>query len=186
MGLSVIDGWLEGVRRVRSPHCNCRPENENVDLLVIHSISLPPGQYGGAWIDDFFAGHLDASADPYFEEICELKVSAHMLIDRHGRVTQYVPLNQRAWHAGVSEFCGRSACNDFSIGIEMEGTDTDEFTDAQYDALVEVTGAVMKAFPGITPERITGHSDIAPGRKKDPGIGFDWQRYREVLSGFNS
>jgi AmpD protein len=144
---------------------------------VIHSISLPPGQYGGPYIDTFFLGQLDIDAHPYFTEIAALQVSAHLLIDRDGIVTQYVPLDRRAWHAGKSEFRGRSNCNDFSIGIELEGLDTDIYTDAQYLALAEVTRAIMQAYPGIGVDKITGHSDIAPGRKLDPGPGFDWQRY---------
>jgi AmpD protein len=152
-----------------------------VDLLVVHSISLPPGQYGGAYIDAFFLGQLDINAHPYFSEIATLQVSAHLLIDRNGRVTQYVPLHLRAWHAGQSEYGGRCNCNDFSIGIELEGLDTDTFTDAQYQSLAEVTAAIMAAYPAIDRGQITGHSDIAPGRKLDPGPGFDWSRYFVLL-----
>lgn len=143
----------------------------------MHSISLPPGQYGGSYIDEFFLGQLDIDAHPYFSEIASLQVSAHLLIDRLGRVTQYVPLNHRAWHAGQSNYCGRDNCNDFSIGIELEGLDTDTFTEAQYDSLAEVTAAIMEAFPGIDKSRIAGHSEIAPGRKLDPGPGFDWKLF---------
>lgn len=174
--------WLAGARKVPSPHCNERPEGAAIDLLVVHSISLPPGQYGGSYIDDLFLGQLDSSAHPYFQEIEGMRVSAHLLIDRHGRVTQYVPFHKRAWHAGQSEFCGRDNCNDFSIGIELEGLDTDTYTDAQYQALAEVTAAIMAGFPGITSDSITGHSDIAPGRKLDPGPGFDWQRFHAELT----
>jgi len=164
-----------------SPHCNNRPHGCAVDLLVIHSISLPPGQYGGSYIDAFFLGQLDTGAHPYFSEIAALRVSAHLLIDRDGQVTQYVPLDRRAWHAGQSEFQGRSNCNDFSIGIELEGLDTDTYTDAQYRSLAEASAAIMAAYPAIDRDRITGHSDIAPGRKLDPGPGFDWQRYYSLL-----
>lgn len=143
----------------------------------MHSISLPPGQYGGSYIDEFFLGQLDIDAHPYFSEIASLQVSAHLLIDRLGRVTQYVPLNHRAWHAGQSNYCGRDNCNDFSIGIELEGLDTDTFTEAQYDSLAEVTAAIMEAFPLIDKSRIAGHSEIAPGRKLDPGPGFDWKLF---------
>ncbi|WP_105104601.1 1,6-anhydro-N-acetylmuramyl-L-alanine amidase AmpD [Microbulbifer pacificus] len=181
MKYEVQSGWLSGARRVPSPHCNSRPGDTDVDLLVIHSISLPPGQYGGAYIDEFFLGHLDIDAHPYFSEIANLQVSAHFLIDRNGRVTQYVPLSARAWHAGQSAFCGRENCNDFSIGIELEGLDTDIFTLAQYESLAEVTLAIMQAYPMIDKSRITGHSDIAPGRKLDPGPGFDWVLYFEKL-----
>lgn len=172
---------MSGVRRVPSPHCNNRPDGCEVDLLVIHCISLPPGQYGGSHIDTFFLGQLDIDAHPYFSEIGALQVSAHILIERGGRVTQYVPLGRRAWHAGQSEFEGRCNCNDFSVGVELEGLDTDTYTDAQYRSLAEVTAAIMAAYPGITRERITGHSDIAPGRKLDPGPGFDWGRYFSEL-----
>ena len=177
MKYQVQSGWLSGVRRVPSPHCNSRPDNAEIDLLVVHSISLPPGQYGGAYIDEFFLGHLDIDAHPYFSEIGSLQVSAHLLIDREGRVTQYVPFHQRAWHAGQSSFCGRENCNDFSIGIELEGLDTDTFTEAQYRSLADVTMAIMEAYPAIDKSRITGHSDIAPGRKLDPGPGFDWKHF---------
>ncbi|WP_295799135.1 1,6-anhydro-N-acetylmuramyl-L-alanine amidase AmpD [uncultured Microbulbifer sp.] len=173
----VQSGWLSGVRRVPSPHCNSRPGGAEIDLLVVHSISLPPGQYGGSYIDEFFLGHLDIDAHPYFSEIGSLQVSAHVLIDRDGGVTQYVPFHQRAWHAGQSSFCGRENCNDFSIGIELEGLDTDTFTEAQYRSLADVTVAIMEAYPAIDKSRITGHSDIAPGRKLDPGPGFDWKHF---------
>lgn len=181
MKYQVESGWLSGARRVPSPHCNSRPEGCPVDLLVIHCISLPPGEYGGPHIDTFFLGQLDVEAHPYFAEIAALQVSAHILIDRNGRVTQYVPLDRRAWHAGKSEFDGRCNCNDFSIGIELEGLDTDSYTDAQYRTLAEVTAAIQAAYPQIANDRITGHSDIAPGRKLDPGPDFDWQRYRSLL-----
>ncbi|WGL16644.1 1,6-anhydro-N-acetylmuramyl-L-alanine amidase AmpD [Microbulbifer bruguierae] len=177
MEYQVQSGWLRGVRRVPSPHCNSRPDDAEVDLLVIHSISLPPGEYGGSYIDEFFLGHLDIDAHPYFSEIGTLRVSAHLLINRDGLVTQYVPFDGRAWHAGQSTFCGRENCNDFSIGIELEGLETDTFTEAQYRSLAEVSVAIMKAYPAIDKTRITGHSDIAPGRKLDPGPGFDWTRY---------
>ncbi|MFV8784397.1 1,6-anhydro-N-acetylmuramyl-L-alanine amidase AmpD [Microbulbifer sp. SA54] len=177
MKYQVQSGWLSGVRRVPSPHCNSRPDSTEIDLLVVHSISLPPGQYGGSYIDEFFLGQLDIDAHPYFSEIASLQVSAHLLIDRTGRVTQYVPLHHRAWHAGQSAFCGRENCNDFSIGIELEGLDTDTFTEAQYDSLAEVTLAIMDAFPAIDKSRIAGHSEIAPGRKLDPGPGFDWKLF---------
>ncbi|WP_444902048.1 1,6-anhydro-N-acetylmuramyl-L-alanine amidase AmpD [Microbulbifer sp. SSSA007] len=182
MKYQVESGWLSGARRVPSPHCNSRPDDCPVDLLVVHSISLPPGQYGGPYIDAFFLGQLDIDAHPYFAEIAALQVSAHILIDRDGIVTQYVPLDRRAWHAGKSEFKGRTNCNDFSIGIELEGLDTDIYTDAQYHALAEVSAAIMLAYPAIGVDRIASHSDIAPGRKLDPGPGFDWERYLNELN----
>jgi AmpD protein len=177
----IIDGWLESARKVPSPNHNERPEGESVSLLVIHSISLPPGVYGGDAIDRLFTNTLDPSAHAYFESIAGLQVSAHLLIRRDGEFVQYVDFRQRAWHAGASCFEGRSGCNDFSIGIEMEGTDTDGFEAAQYAALASVTHVLMAAWPLITPDRITGHSDVAPGRKTDPGSGFDWGLYRRLI-----
>lgn len=158
-----------------------RPPEAAVDLLVIHSISLPPGEYGGHWIDDLFRNCLDPAAHPYFEQIAGLRVSSHLLIRRDGTLIQYVPLNRRAWHAGESCHDGRSACNDFSIGIELEGSDEEDFTDAQYCQLIETTRAIQTRYPKITSKRITGHADIAPGRKTDPGPLFDWQRYLDAL-----
>ncbi|MCX2831401.1 1,6-anhydro-N-acetylmuramyl-L-alanine amidase AmpD [Microbulbifer thermotolerans] len=181
MKYRLESGWLSGARRVLSPHCDSRPADCSIDLLVIHCISLPPGQYGGRYIDDLFLGQLDASAHPYFAEIEGLRVSAHILIDREGRVTQYVPLELRAWHAGQSQFEGRCNCNDFSIGIELEGLDTDSYTDVQYRVLAQVSAAIMASYPVIDKSRITGHSNIAPGRKLDPGPGFDWDRYFREL-----
>ncbi|MFZ5757800.1 MAG: 1,6-anhydro-N-acetylmuramyl-L-alanine amidase AmpD [Pseudomonadota bacterium] len=184
MNASVADdGWLSGARQLPSPNHNARPDGERVSLLVIHNISLPPGQFGGRWIDDLFLNRLDHSAHPYFETLRGLEVSAHFLLRRDGSLTQYVPLHRRAWHAGRSVFAGRENCNDFSVGIELEGTDERPFTARQYRRLVPLTKAILKAFPDITPERIVGHSDIAPGRKTDPGPAFDWQRYRAALAG---
>jgi AmpD protein len=159
-----------------------RPAGSDVDLLVIHSISLPPGEFGGSWIDDLFMNRLDASAHPYFNEIKALKVSSHILIQRGGQITQYVPLNRRAWHAGESRYRDRICCNDFSIGIEIEGSDEIPFTDDQYLALERVTKEIMGYYPSITPDRITSHADIAPGRKTDPGPMFDWPRFFDLIS----
>mgnify|MGYP006225676995 CR=1 FL=1 len=159
-----------------------RPPGEPVDLLVIHSISLPPGEFGGPWIDDLFHNRLDADAHPYFRQIQGLRVSCHLLIRRHGRLIQYVPLNRRAWHAGESSYCGRERCNDFSIGIELEGSDEQPFSDAQYARLIETTQTIQQHFPLITSQRITGHADIAPSRKTDPGPHFDWKRYLDTIS----
>lgn len=175
------DGWCEQARKVPSPHYNERPVAGDISLLVVHNISLPPGEFGGPWIDDLFLGRLDPAAHPYFAEIGQLRVSAHCLIRRDGEVVQYVPFHLRAWHAGVSSFAGREACNDFSIGIELEGTDTQPFTEQQYRVLAALTQVLMARFPAITPERLTGHSDIAPGRKSDPGPCFDWCEYRHRL-----
>jgi AmpD protein len=160
-----------------SDNCDERPAGAQVDLLVIHSISLPPGEFGGPWINDLFMNRLDPEAHPYFFEITGLKVSAHLLIRRDGQLLQYVPLNRRAWHAGLSNFCGRDCCNDFSIGIELEGSDDAPFTDAQYATLTDATREIQRHYPAITPERITSHAAIAPGRKTDPGPHFDWSRY---------
>ncbi len=171
------DTLLTAVQIANSPNQDQRPAESDINLLVIHCISLPPKQYGGPWIDDFFQNRLDRQAHPYFKKIADLRVSPHLLIDRDGHITQYVPLNRRAWHAGVSSYEDRPRCNDYSIGIELEGCDSGEFTPPQYAALATVTGQIMTAYPAITPQRIIGHSDIAPGRKADPGPGFDWQRY---------
>jgi AmpD protein len=160
-----------------------RPPHIRIDLLVIHNISLPPGEFGGPWIDDLFMNRLDPDAHPYFREIARLQVSSHLLIRRDGQLIQYVPLNRRAWHAGSSRFCGRERCNDFSIGIELEGSDEQRFTDAQYATLIHTTLAIQQLYPAITHERITGHSEIAVGRKTDPGPCFDWPRYLQALTG---
>ncbi len=165
-----------------SPHADARPDPDDISLLVIHNISLPPGQFGQSYISDFFLGHLDAHAHPYFATIASLRVSAHLLITRQGEVLQFVPFEQRAWHAGVSSFQGRQRCNDFSIGIELEGTDLLPYTTAQYTALSSVTRYLMRCYQAITLGRIVGHCDIAPGRKNDPGMAFDWAQYRCALS----
>lgn len=179
--LDTATGLWSNARQLASPHFDARPTDE-VSLLVIHNISLPPGEFGGGFIDDLFLGRLDTSAHPYFTGIAHLKVSAHACIFRDGRVTQYVPTTQRAWHAGESLFEGRTRCNDFSIGIELEGTDDEPFTDAQYAALTALTKAILKVYLKITPKRIVGHSNIAPGRKTDPGPHFDWLRLRGSLT----
>ena len=176
--MKIVDGWLDNARRLPSPHCDDRPEPADVSLLVIHNISLPPNVFGGPWIEDLFLGRLDAAAHPFFGTVAHLRVSAHLLIRRNGDLEQFVPFHRRAWHAGQSVFAGRDACNDFSVGIEMEGADDVPYTELQYQRLADVTRVLMARFPAITPERITGHSDIAPARKTDPGPAFDWQRFR--------
>ncbi|PIJ49767.1 N-acetylmuramoyl-L-alanine amidase [Erwinia sp. OLTSP20] len=178
-------GNIVGVRQVASPHYDSRPQGEQPSLLVIHNISLPPGEFGGPWIDALFSGTLDPNAHPYFAGIAPLRVSAHCLIRRDGEIVQYVAFHQRAWHAGVSCWQGRENCNDFSVGIELEGTDTLPYTDQQYLALAAVTRLLMLHYP-LTLENITGHSDIAPQRKTDPGVAFDWTRYRQMLAGTDS
>lgn len=177
----IADGWLQQAIREPSPNADSRPTDQQISLLVIHNISLPPGCYGGGHINDFFANRLKIDEDPYFSTIKDLNVSAHLLIDREGQITQFVSLADRAWHAGVSCFNRQERCNDYAIGIELEGTDIESYTNAQYDALIQVTLAIMVAYPLITPERIVGHSDIAPGRKTDPGISFDWYDYLSTL-----
>ena len=175
-------GLLAEARQVPSPNFDQRPRGVAIDLLVIHNISLPPGQFGGPGIEQLFLNCLDPDDHPYFANIADVRVSAHLLIRRDGELVQFVDLYQRAWHAGQSSFAGRSACNDFSIGIELEGTDTVPFTDAQYHRLARVTRSIRRRFPAIVPSRIAGHSDIAPGRKTDPGGAFDWVRYRATLN----
>jgi N-acetyl-anhydromuramoyl-L-alanine amidase len=177
----IVDHQLVSARRVNSPNHSARPKGEEICLLVIHSISLPPGDYGGPHIDELFCNCLDGDAHEYFKEIAHLKVSSHILIRRDGEVIQYVPFDRKAWHAGASLFEGRVECNDFSIGIELEGTDEDQFTKAQYEQLKQLTLLIMELYPEINVDKIVGHSDIAPGRKTDPGPNFDWQRYRKDL-----
>ena len=179
--LQIKDGWLVNERRVLSPHFDQRPEPKEISLLIIHYISLPPEQFGGGYIDDFFQGKLDPQAHPYFQEISPLRVSAHCLIERTGRVTQYVNFADRAWHAGLSCFDGREKCNDFAIGIELEGSNEQPFTDEQYTALQTLTREIMRVYPHITKKRIVGHCDVSPGRKIDPGQYFDWQRYLQNI-----
>lgn len=165
-------------------HFNPRPDGDagDISLLVIHNISLPAGYFGGNYISQLFAGTLASCEHPSFSELEGLTVSAHACIKRDGKVIQYVDFAQRAWHAGVSSFQGRSGCNDYSIGIELEGTDTLEYTNAQYSALTGISQFILGQFPKITIGRIVGHNDIAPGRKTDPGIAFDWPRFRHSLS----
>ena len=167
--------WLEPVRALNSPFYNQRPSDE-ISLLVIHCISLPEGQFGLPYIDDLFCGCLDCQADASFAELQGLQVSAHLLINRLGEVTQYVPFNLRAWHAGVSNYKGREGCNDFSIGIELEGADHIPFEDAQYRSLRALLDALIAHYPRLSNDAITGHEHIAPGRKTDPGPAFDWTR----------
>ena len=167
-------GWIESVRHVASPNYDDRPAGVELGLIVVHGISLPPGEFGNGWIDRLFCNDLPGDAHPYFAAICGAAVSAHALIDRDGAVTQYVPFDRRAWHAGRSEYCGRTACNDFSIGIELEGTDDLAYTSEQYRVLAELISALRRAYPSLAGAEVVGHSDIAPGRKTDPGPAFDW------------
>ncbi len=171
---------IVGVNVVESPNCDVRPDGAVVDLLVIHNISLPPGEFGGGNVQKFFMNELDSSLHPYFEEINDMQVSSHLLIERDGKLTQFVPFNMRAWHAGQSCFDGRDYCNDFSIGIEMEGADDVPYTDVQYDVLNTVIMSLQMAYPGLYKNQIVGHSDIAPGRKTDPGPAFDWGKLQQT------
>ena len=173
---------LLGARQVPSPNCDDRPDGCEISLVVVHGISLPPGQYGGPEIDRFFTNTLDASAHPYFAQITDLKVSSHLLVRRDGEVVQYVPFRKRAWHAGDSNYRGRVACNDFSIGIELEGQDEAPYTDVQYEVLAAVVKVLMNTFPGLSANCLAGHCDIAPQRKTDPGPAFDWQRLQQQLA----
>lgn len=171
-------GWLSGVRRISSPNCDTRPPGIAIDLLVIHNISLPPGEFGGEAIAQLFANTLDMKAHPYYAQLHGLKVSAHFLIRRGGEIVQFVPCSKRAWHAGVSSWQGRSSCNDFSIGVELEGSDHVPFNDQQYKALVRLTRLLQRTYPI---RAIVGHADITPTRKTDPGPCFDWPRYFAML-----
>ena len=175
-------GRFPGARWCPSPNFGPRPEGSSISLLVVHNISLPPEQFGGPHIENFFCNCLDTTAHPYFETIAELKVSAHALIRRDGSVIQFVSCLDRAWHAGRSSFMGREECNDYSIGIELEGADEVPYTDEQYRALARLARLVIAAWPEVTPDRIAGHSDIAPGRKTDPGPAFAWSRFQTLLS----
>ena len=168
------NGWLSGMRRIASPNCDTRPPGTAIDLLVIHNISLPPGKFGGQEIAQLFTNTLDTQAHPYYAQLKGLRVSAHFLIRRSGETIQFVSCTKRAWHAGASAWDGRAGCNDFSLGIELEGTDTLPFSDRQYAALIRLTRVLQRAYPIRS---ITGHSDIAPGRKTDPGPEFEWPRY---------
>lgn len=174
--------WLDSVRKVISPNCDQRPDDVEIDLLVIHSISLPPETFGGAYIDQLFTNTLDLAYHPYFKEIRSLRVSAHVLIDRVGMVTQYVPFIQRAWHAGESIFKGKKNCNDYSIGIELEGCDNQDFTQVQYMMLANISTAIIRFWPKINQQRIIGHCHIAPNRKTDPGPTFNWDAYYSSLN----
>ena len=169
------------MRHALSPNFNQRPDPDDISLLVIHNISLPPGEFGSGCIEEFFCNRLDHDLHPYFTGIRGLEVSAHFLIDRAGAVTQFVSTLDRAWHAGRSSFGGRYACNDFSVGVELEGTDELPYTDAQYVSLAALTRALQLGYPAITDERIVGHCDIAPGRKSDPGPAFEWEKYRNQV-----
>ena len=169
--------WLQQARRVSSPNCDERPAACEVDAVIIHGISLPPNEYGGPYIDQLFTNALDPDEHPYFDEIKHLRVSSHLLIDRQGKVSQYVPFDRRAWHAGESCLGDRKACNDFSIGIELEGRDDEDYEAIQYEKAAAVVRLLMGHFPGIRKEQVVGHADVAPGRKTDPGEALKWDYF---------
>lgn len=181
MKIDTSTGLLDTARQVQCPNCDDRPDADDMDLIVVHGISLPPGEFGGPWIDALFTNSLNPDAHPYFLEIHQLEVSSHLLIRRDGEIVQYVPFHKRAWHAGQSEYQDRQRCNDFSIGIELEGVDDQNYEDAQYEQLAKVINVLCETYPRLNKQRIAGHSDIAPGRKTDPGIAFDWPRLRQLI-----
>jgi AmpD protein len=181
--VDLESGLLRGARQIASPNFDSRPAGVETDLIVVHGISLPPGDFGGPWIDRLFTNTLPPHEHPYFAEVAPLRVSSHLVLDRDGEVTQYVRFTDRAWHAGKSAYKDREACNDYSVGVELEGTDTLPYAAAQYDALAEVVAALCAAYPRLSAQRLVGHSDIAPGRKTDPGPAFDWPRARRLIAG---
>jgi N-acetyl-anhydromuramoyl-L-alanine amidase len=181
---SAIDrdtGMLRRARQVASPNFDDRPPGTVVDLIIVHGISLPPGDYGGPWIDRLFTNCLPPDEHPYFATVAALKVSSHVLVRRDGALVQYVSFDKRAWHAGQSSYGGRERCNDYSIGLELEGTDTQAYEPAQYRALAATILNLCDAYPSLSLDRIAGHSEVAPGRKTDPGIAFDWPRLHALL-----
>ncbi|MGH8477261.1 MAG: 1,6-anhydro-N-acetylmuramyl-L-alanine amidase AmpD [Methylococcales bacterium] len=177
----IVNHWLDTVRRLPSENVDRRPIEDDISLIVIHCISLPPGVFGGDAIDELFQNRLNPESHPCFASIHALKVSAHVLIRRGGDMTQYVPFDRRAWHAGQSSYQGRLNCNDFSIGIELEGSDDSPFTELQYVSLANLIVSLIDYYPTLSRHRITGHSDIAPGRKTDPGSRFDWRRLHGLI-----
>jgi N-acetyl-anhydromuramoyl-L-alanine amidase len=180
--VDIDSGLMEGARYLASPNYDARPGGVQAELIVVHGISLPPGEFGGPWIDRLFTNSLPPDVHPYFAEIGAMRVSSHLLVARDGGLTQFVRFTDRAWHAGESAYDGRTACNDFSIGVELEGVDTIPYEAAQYDTLAEVVAALCDAYPRLSADRMVGHSDISPGRKTDPGPAFDWQRAHRCIA----
>ena len=179
--LTINDaGWLQTAEVIQSPNCDARPDNSKIKLIVIHGISLPPAEFGGGYIQQFFCNQLDAKAHSYFSTICQMQVSAHCLIERGGNITQFVSFLDRAWHAGVSSWRGEQCCNDYSIGIELEGSDDLAYDDRQYDQLNALINSLISYYPGLDSDAVCGHSEIAPGRKTDPGPAFDWKRINKT------
>jgi AmpD protein len=181
LSIDAASGCLTQARQVPSPNFDARPEGMVPELIVVHGISMPPNEFGGPWIDALFTNSLPIDAHPHFKEVIELRVSSHLLIRRDGELVQYVSFNERAWHAGKSNYCGRERCNDFSIGIELEGADDVAYEPVQYRQLAEVVRALCDAYSTLSIDRVVGHSDIAPGRKTDPGESFDWARLRAMI-----
>ena len=179
--VDIQSGLLSPARQLPSENCDSRPDSAMPQIIVLHGISLPPGDFGGPQIEAFFTNNLDHDEHPYFDEIRGLRVSSHLLIRRNGDVVQFVPFTKRAWHAGESCYRGRERCNDYSIGIELEGDDETRYDDRQYSVLTAVVAALQRAYPGISNRDLVGHCDIAPGRKTDPGPAFDWLRLYDGL-----
>lgn len=177
----TADHWLEPVRRVVSPNQDARPRGYDISLLVIHAISLPPGEFGTGEVEKLFTNSLDCGAHPSYSSLDGVHVSSHVLIERDGKTTQFVPFDRRAWHAGESSFQGQSECNDFGVGVELEGTEQVPFTESQYSALIAIAHELMRKYPRIVPHRIVGHNEIAPDRKWDPGPQFEWPRFMDRL-----
>ena len=181
----VIEGQLIGARQIASPNYNARPAHSEIELLVVHNISLPPSQFGGGYIEQFFQNELDWSLHPYFQTIQGMQVSTHLLILRSGEVLQFVNFNQRAWHSGRSTYLGKKECNDYSIGIELEGSDDLPFQEIQYQVLAHVVTVLQAAYPKLL-QHVAGHSDIARGRKTDPGPYFDWLKIRRLIQQYKA
>jgi N-acetyl-anhydromuramoyl-L-alanine amidase len=179
--IDLDSGLLRGANYIPSPNCDARPAGVETSLIVVHGISLPPGDFGGPWIERLFTNSLPLDAHEYFAQIGPIKVSSHLVLARCGEITQYVKFTDRAWHAGVSSYEGRQACNDFSVGVELEGSDTLPYEPIQYDVLAQVIAALCAAYPTLSKARVVGHSDIAPGRKTDPGPAFDWPLARRLI-----
>lgn len=182
MIIDATSGIIHEARQQPSPNCDLRPDESDISLIVIHGISLPPGKFGEDYIDQLFCNQLNPNEHPYFKEIEGLKVSSHFLIRRDGELVQYVPIQKRAWHAGVSCFEDRECCNDFSIGIELEGEDHTPYAPVQYKVLAETIKLLIEVYPALNSETIKGHCDIAPGRKSDPGEAFDWPLLQQMLA----
>ncbi len=184
--MKISNHWLTSAHKTPSPNCDKRADESDISLIVIHCISLPEGQFGTPFIEQLFTNQLKAQTHPSFAKICQLQVSSHVVIQRDGQITQYVPFNKRAWHAGDSEYQGRTKCNDFSIGIELEGTNDSPYTKQQYQQLSVLIQCLIQTYPALKLKDITGHSDIAPQRKTDPGKFFDWKKLYQDLNTTNS